>query len=279
MMPTNVVFGPVVGVRRARWSILFALAILLGLLPDRLPAEQPQRELRVHLAAFVNWDYRDRQKLRGWMATATVVARSLALWHPRGFHQELVTNGDPAQLSRFFASLPGEGECDLSVVYLASHQSRDTFWHFTQGTAADWGALLRGVPRHPRRLIVLDACFAARVREHPAWREMLPGTWLFTCGPSEEVFEVSVRRRRPLDLSRRHPEATHWLEAQLGPDWDGRISFAGFIWACAFLETPAPPRTREDWNAFFRRCETMAHDVEALGVRRFASEISHVESP
>ncbi len=222
------------------------------------------------LDAFVNWDYRWNLGIPGTVATERLIRETLEIWYPGGAGGRVLENGSADDLRLFLNSLPGQGESRFDLVYLASHQSKEGEWKFTRGEVASWSELLEGVapPRSSRRIVILDACYAEAIP--PEWRS-LPALTLFACSAEEETFEVILNRKQPVHFRKHYPGELAWIEEHFGSEWmrrDSRLSFLGFIWLRAFLETERAPEDLEDWKRFLLLCEEEAARFRASDERR-----------
>jgi hypothetical protein len=216
----------------------------------------------VKFSAAVNWDFPRLEKLDAWKNTATVIQRSLGRWHAREVRGIRVENTDRQAFRAFFTQVEKSGAGDWNFLYLASHQGRDGTWRFPRDEPQSWPQILAGMrtPANSARFVILDACFA-EAADRPTLLEGLGAAGiLFASSETEEIHEVNFRQRFPMDFSRRYPAEEQWLRNELGAGWNGRVSFLGFVWLRAFLATPDAPENLEEWNRFFRRCETLAHD-------------------
>jgi hypothetical protein len=232
-------------------------------------------DVKVCFDGFVNWDFHHRQRLRSWKTTALVIQRTLEFWHVQKRNHLLVENGSPETLRRFLHSLPGEQDCDLSFVYLASHQSPAGEWDFTQEKATLLNSILdeTKIRAHPRRIVILDTCYAAAVQREIPWQRKLAPTSLFASRGSEETPEVNFHSPQPVDFAYRYPAAFAWLQECLGKDWDGKISFLGFIWVQSFLLVRNCPADMKSWIDFMRRCQVVAQEFRKNVNRKSSSEI------
>ena len=257
-----------------RLLCLSFVASMAGAEETHSQAASPRPTTDFH--AFVNWDFHHRKKLKGWQATALAIQRSLAQWSPGRSTHRLVENGDPAALRGFLHALPARAGCELSIVYLASHQSPAGEWDFVQGKLESLNAILTAaaVPRHPARIVILDACFAEAVRRDVKWEREWGSPGLFAAGESEETQELDFRSPQPVDLRRRYPAASAWLRENLGPAWDGRLSFLGFVWVQTFVTTRIPPADMKAWSEFLRRCEQTAGEFRKNAGKRLASQVT-----
>lgn len=231
------------------------------------------------LDAFVNWDYRHRQKLKGWRNTAILIRKTLAEWSRGPEVGETVENAGPTALRGFLTQLDSRrGDGGMHMVYLSAHQSPAGEWEFPDRQKIAWEQLLAGMSLDPdpRRIIILDACHAEAVPDE--WRRKLVsrGFCLFASSPRELTFELIVNRRQPVWFEKRYPQELAWLEDHFGKKWlrkDSRLSFLGFVWLRAFLKTKTPPRTAKEWNLFLRTCEAEAEAFRRESSRRLSSTI------
>jgi hypothetical protein len=231
---------------------------------------------KVCFDGFVNWDFQHRQKLRSWKATALVIQRTLEFWYPRTRNHSLVENGSAETFRQFLHSLPREQDCDFSFVYLASHQSPAGEWDFTQQKSTLLNRLLDGtkIPAHARRIVILDACFAAAVQREAPWQQKLGPISLFASLASEETPEVNFHSPQPVDFAHRYPAAFGWLKDCLGKKWDGKISFLGFVWVQSFLMVKNRPADLKRWIDFMQRCQLVAKEFRENVNRKLSSEIT-----
>ena len=225
--------------------------------PDFHPVQAPA-SFRVNLDGLVSADYRDGKALTAWNATAIVIERALAAWYPSLTVRPHLADPSPEEVSRGLTNLPGPDAADLSIVYLASRQSSAGEWEFTRGGGlVSWGRLLGSsqAPVNPRRLVILDACYAAATLRFPEWRSRLAPLCLLAGTADELTYDLDFYSRRPVDFVRRFPRAAAWLKANMPPGWNGKMSFLGFIWLQAYLRTERAPTTAAAWAAFFRTCD------------------------
>ena len=232
-------------------------------------------EARTDFHGFVNWNFHHRKSLVSWRATATAIQRTLAQWYPGRSPHTLVENGSPAALGKFFHGLPAGSDCDFSIVYLASHQSPAGEWDFVTRQMEPLSRLATAsdIPGHPARIVIVDACFAAAVQRAAAWERAWRSGSLFAASDAEETQELNFRSPQPIDLRRRYPEAAAWLRENMGREWDGRLSFLGFVWVQTFVTSPAAPGDLKSWGEFLRGCEKTAKQFRENGDRRIASRI------
>ena len=111
------------------------------------------------------------------------------------------------------------------------------------------------------------------MESHPAWRGGFAPLTLHACAAREPTFEVNIKGRQPVNFGKRFPQSTAWLKKSLGKWWDGKLSFLGFTWAEAYVRTKSPPRTRDDWLRFLRRCEEAGRRYRTEVTRRLSSEV------
>ena len=164
------------------------------------------------------------------------------------------------------------------VVYLAARYTPEGAWKFTRSVddTVAWVDLLRNPPSaHSGRLVILDACHAGVVVKSAVWRKGLaPAATLLASAPDELTYEFDFTNCQPIDLPKRYPAATAWLQRNLPADWDGRLSNLGLAWALAFQTTPQPPQTLQDWQMFFWKCESEGQKLKIVLGSRHASTIS-----
>ncbi len=254
---------------------LVAGLVCLGLNTGTIGAAESHASQKADFHAFVNWDFRYRKKLKGWQATATAIQKTIEQWYPRRPTHTVAENGTPESLRRFLYSLPKQADCDLSIVYLASHQSPEGEWDFVQKKlqSIPMIAAESDIPKHSGRIVIVDACFAAALHQDPGWNRALQSSTLFASSASEETKELDFRSPHPIDLRRRYPAATAWLDRQLGKDWDGRLSFLGFVWVQTFVTSAVAPTDQKGWSEFLRRCEATAEKFRRDADKRLASRI------
>jgi len=235
----------------------------------------------VALHGFVNWDFWHRRKLKGWRGTETAIRKTLEQWYPGSAAHTLTENGTPDALRGFLHSLPARAECDLSVVYLASHQSPEGKWDFVQRKLEPLNTIVgeSGIPRHPARIVIVDACYAAALRQAPAWDREWRSLVLFAASADEETQELDFHSPQPVDLTRRYPAAAAWLNEHMGKAWDGRLSFLGFVWVQTFVTSKNAPVHQSGWSDFLRRCEQTADEFRRNTDKRLASRVAFSPLP
>ncbi len=237
--------------------------------------EEPVSTRTVCFDAFVNWDFHHRHKLRGCKATLEVVQRTLDSWRLHTQSHRVIENGAPEDLRQFLSELPGKEDCDIDLVYLASHQSRAGQWDFTQRKVLLFNQLLAQtkIPAHPHRIVILDTCFADAVHSQSVSYEKLAPVSLFASTASEETPEVNFHTPQPIDFAHRYPAAFAWLERSLGRKWDGKISFLGFVWVETFLAAERPPFEMPDWMDFLEKCQATAQEFRKRVSQRDSSTL------
>jgi len=264
----------IIGLRNC--LIPIALALLLTTGRFRLDAaEKDSAGPDVCFDGFVNWDFHHRQRLGGWKATAEVIQRTLDIWHLQRPTHSLVENGPPEALRQFLRALPRENSCDISLVYLASHQSPAGQWDFTQKKIVSLNSILdeTKISPHPRRIVILDTCFAAAVQRQIAPSEKFAPIFLFASTALEETPMVDFHTPQPVDFAHRYPAAFVWLKECLGKKWDGQISFLGFVWVQTFLTVKNRPIEIRDWIDFLKECQSTATQFRENVSRKSSSEI------
>lgn len=231
---------------------------------------------RVCFSGFVNWDFHHRRNLKSWKTTAIVIQRTLHLWYPQHMEGSIVENGSPEVFQQFLQSLPVEKDCGISLVYLASHQSPSREWDFTQKKVVLLDNLLERakVPPHAGRIVILDACYSEAVAHQPLWRQKLGPISLFASIASEETPEANFHSPQPVDFAHRYPAAYVWLKDCLGRNWDGKISFLGFVWLQTFLSEKSAPASLSEWVNFLQRCQSTAAEFRRKVSRSSSSEVT-----
>jgi hypothetical protein len=272
--------------RRRRRRTLFFMAFIAascGALGTAEPAVPPRHTSRItaDCSAAVNWDFARLPKLDAWRNTSLVIRKTMAQWYPPGISGRTIENAGRESLRGFFSVLSKSEASDWSIVYLASHQSRGGQWQFSNDPSASWAEILGGIQCPPKggRFVILDACFAEAADSDALISGTRAKGILFASARPEEAHEMDFERRFPIDAARRFPAESRWLRGVLGREWDGRISFLGFVWLRAFLATPGAPHSMEDWNAFFRLCENLAHEFRGGRGAALATTIHFVGSP
>ncbi len=118
----------------------FALAkLILGLAflaPWAAAAEPGAAPPSLNYASFVCWDYPQLPHLRAWKETERIVAATLTEGYPALGKLPRQENGSPDQLKDFLRKLPDAPD-QLTVVYLAAHQSPGGQWYFPDRSVID----------------------------------------------------------------------------------------------------------------------------------------------
>ena len=217
---------------------------------------QPSSDVRVVFDSFINVHYGRNRSLPGWKTTQAAIETTLKLWYDQVQVRQTVVDGTAADLEYFLRNLPGPEECDISVVYLGSMQSAGGSWEFANGNFANWRVLLAAAPpsKHPRRIVILDACHAEAVCHIPAWSERLGTITLLASGETELTYQFSPSALAPIDLQKHCPLAWTWAQAHLPPKWNKHISFLGVMWAETTAKTAFPPTNTLGWEKFLDAC-------------------------
>jgi hypothetical protein len=212
-----------------------------------------------------------------WQASAKAVAAAFKAWFPQA-DVSLTGGATAAELREYLASVPADTDAPLAVVYLSAHVQKDGRWRMSGGKPALWQDLLAeaDMPPHRGRIVLLDVCHAARVAKSITGLCGADGAVLAAADAGERTYALNTTRRQPVDLRKRFPAAVDWLRTALGQEWDGRISYLGFVWVLAFLETPAPPRSRTEWHEFLHECERISDEFPRRRARRLTS---HIHTP
>ncbi len=238
-----------------------------------LPTVQPQPDVRVAFDSFANIHYGRMRSLYGWQTTQSAVAATLRQWYADVQTRQTVTDGTPAQLKTFLEHLPAAADCAVSVVYLGSIQSADGQWVFVNGQRASWRDLLAAdIPPHPCRIVILDACSAAFVRQLPAWSKLATLT-LLASDEGELTYDFFPSQLHPIDVQQRLPLAYAWGQTYLPSGWNKHISFLGLMWMQSAAMTAAPPADVSGWQRFFDLCGQNAADFARTHGRRWGSTV------
>jgi hypothetical protein len=262
-------------------GLLFVLSSTGGSDASEVPSRSAVSRPAVDFHGFVNWDFWHRRKLKGWMATARAIQGTLDQCYPGRSAHTVMENGTSGALNGFLHSLPTRTESELSVVYLASHQSPEGKWDFVQRKLEPLSTIAgdSNIPGHPVRIVIVDACYAAAFRRDPVWERAWQSSFLFAADADEETQELNFRSPQPVDLGRRYPAATAWLNQHMGKGWDGKLSFLGFVWVQAFVTSKGVPVSQDGWREFLRRCEQTAREFRQNADRRLASSVTFVPLP
>ena len=258
----------------ARASLLLALGIVFAMTP-RACAESISSQPALGYGSFVCWDYARLPQLRAWKETEKIIATTLAEADPdlqRLPHEE---NGAPGQLTDFLRKLP-DVPGQLTIVYLAAHQSPGGQWYFPDGSVADWGTLLADLPRlrNPNRIVLLDCCYAQAASQWPDWPQKVAPACLFASPADQVTPDLFVFWRRPVDWTEIFPGASRWLRQHRVDSSDERISFFGLVWLEAWTRAPSPPRTMSDWNNFGQAMAQIARQASTRIHAKYVSDIS-----
>lgn len=205
--------------------------------------------------ALVLSQYEKREDLLGWENTCRVIQATL-----RPTASIVERNVGPQGAKDFFAGLPATGPV---VVYLAAHQSPEGWWEFPDGKQVSFVSLLEGGRSGKGPLLILmDTCHADAVAHGTAWKPFGTAAVLSAAGASEKTWELRLFSRRPMDFEARFPREMAWLRQELGAQWDGRLSFFGFVWLRVFLDSPSLPDSPEGWEAWAKRMQSEARALE-----------------
>ena len=183
-------------------------------------------------------------------------------------------NGPPEALREFLQTLPSDDRCDINLVYLASHQSRAAEWDFTQRKVVSLNSVFSEtkIRWHPRRIVIFDTCFAAAAQLQIGSDKQFAPILLFASTAFQETPMVNFHTPQPVDFARRYPAAFVWLKECLGPKWDGKISFLGFVWVDTFLALKNRPAEVRDWIGFLHQCQSTATEFRRTVSRKSSSE-------
>jgi len=230
---------------------------------------------RVCFSAFVNSSFRRRQKLTAWKTTALAIRRTLEIWYPEHLTCSFVENGPPETFRQFLHGLPAGKDCGISLVYLCSHQSPAGEWDFPEEKLLPLDTLLgdAGIRENSRRIVILDTCFAAAAGNQSLWRKLAPLS-LFASQATEETPEANFHSPQPVDYAHRYPAAYTWLKTTLGREWDGKISFLGFVWVQTFLQQKKAPHDIPGWLDFMEQCQATAAQFRQQVSKKSSSQIT-----
>lgn len=233
----------------------------------------PSPEIRVAFDSFTNIHYGKNRSLPGWQTTQTAIETTLTLWYDRLQVRQTVVDGTPADLKNFLFNLPKSDECDISVVYLGSIQGDSGDWEFTRGQRVNWRNLLAVAPppKHPRRIVILDACHAAAVSGIPDWSKRFAEITLLASNATELTYQFSPSALAPIDLQKQCPFAWAWGQTHLPLAWSKQISFLGVMWLETTAKTTLPPANTADWEKFFYICCQNAANFRQSVSRRWSS--------
>lgn len=198
--------------------------------------------------AWVADGYIHRDPLRGWIATAHLMAREA------GPSATVHTGGTASELKSFLAAHRSQS----AVIYLAAHHHSDGTLDLPRERSVRWANVW---PQQGTEhwTVILDLCHAEAALPHiPA------GCHLTTSASAEVAWEISLASPRTAPLSERERTALLTrLRSQLPPTWDGRLSAWGLGWA---LTGPAPfPASASAWQ---QRLHTARTQLQNLRPRR-----------
>jgi len=238
-----------------------------------LPSVQPRTDVRIAFDSFTNIHYGKMRSLYGWQTTQYAIKTTLQQWYVDVQNRQAITDGTPAQLKSFLENLPTAADCAVSVVYLGSIQSADGQWVFVNGDRASWRDMLTAdIPAHPFRIVILDVCNAAIVRQMPAWRKLATIT-LLASNENELTYDFSPSSLRPVDSEKYYPMAQAWGQSYLKPGWNKHISFLGLMWMEAAAKTNSPPADKTGWMRFFALCGQNAAVFQQTISQRWGSTL------
>lgn len=219
---------------------------------------------------LLNTDYSHRP-LEGWKNTGEVIGKTLEAWYPELKKTSPCNNPSQENAQRFFNDIVATTE-NAQIIYLASRQTKNGEWEDVKG--GEWSlesVLPKNTSPHAARIVLLDACYAEKIAEQNKWREFAPLV-LYAANKNQLTFELNVGSRQPIDIQKRYPQSYQWLEKNMPSDWNQRISFFGLMWLEAWLKTPTPPQSKEDWRAFFETAKQVSQEF-AEHHPRLASEL------
>ena len=247
-----------------RWSALLSAVLVLvgcGSVEVTEPvAVTPQGGVRVAFDSFVNVGYERDRSLPGLAITRDAIAVTLGLWYEQIVVRQSVIDGTPADLEGFLRDLPGPEQCDISVVYLGSIQTDTGGWEFVNGDIVYWRDVLASSlsTAHPCRIVILDACHAAAVRDIPVWSQQFATVTLLASDRDEKTYQFEPVRLMPVDLQKHYPAGWSWAQTYLQPHWRRHISFLGVMWAETAAHAAQPPADAAGWTTFFDACSQNA---------------------
>lgn len=188
--------------------------------------------------AWVAEGYSRREPLRGWHDSARLMG---ADWGGG----EVRSGATAAQLRGFLQGIAGRE----AVVYLAAHHEPEGMLDLPEDGRVAWREVWpeSGTGRWT---VVLDICHAEAALAH------LPTApfWITTSAAEEKAWELRLFSPRTNPLGRSQRSVLEALRAQLGPQWDGRISTWGLGWKLSSTgEGGVPPSTPACWEARVRR--------------------------
>jgi hypothetical protein len=226
-------------------------------------------------ASFVCWKYTALPPLPAWKETESIIATTLAESFPTLRTLDRRENGSPQVLKSFLAQLPDAAD-QITVVYLAAHQTPSGRWVFPDRSAASWGALATGLPilRAPNRIVLLDCCHARSASLWPGWSAKIAPASIFASPENARTPDLFVFRRQSVDCEALFPKAVPWLRRHHIDDLDQRVSFFGMVWLETWLNQSAPPRSLGEWKNLAQAMAARAGQVEGQVRTDEGSEIS-----
>jgi hypothetical protein len=256
------------------WVFLGWVGATLVAEPDGAVPKSPP----VEFYSFINVNYRHLPKLRGWQTTRDLVADSLNASGLVG--QRHRVDGTSQDLRTFLERLPVPARGTVQVIYLASQQSADGAWEFTNKERVSWKELLSSsrklAPEQGMRIVLLDSCYARVAADLPAWKEWASLT-LCAAEVGEVTWEIDFDKRQPRDFRVRLRDVWNGLQRYYGDKkWSHRVSFMGAIWLETQFRGGNVPSGIEGWNEFFLQCVQNAEEFQRMHGRGFASTLSVV---
>ena len=230
---------------------------------------------RVAFDSFVNFNYNKYRSLPGWLTTRTAIETTLHLWYDQVNFRQNIANGTPEGLKAFLLALPGPEECDISVIYLGSIQDGAANWEFVNGNTVNWHHLLaeEKLPMHPCRVVILDSCHAAAVRNIPAWTQRFASVTLFASDASELTYQFYPASLLPIDVQNRFPITWAWSQKYMPPGWSKNISFLGLVWIETVSNINLPPADKRGWTEFFKVCNQNSEKFRLTTGGRWGSTV------
>jgi hypothetical protein len=255
-------------------TLLLVLCVALAV-PPSAPAEPGTPAPVLGYASFVCWDYARLPQLRAWKESEKIIATTLAEAYPGLQKLSREENDSPGQLQDFLRKLP-DAPGQLTVVYLAAHQSPAGQWYFPDGSVADWGTIMAGLPKLKSVgcIVLLDSCYAQAASQWPDWPDKIAPECLYASSANEVTPDLFVFWRRPVDWAELFPGASRWLRQHHVDDSDERISYLGLVWLEAWTKQPSPPRTLADWNNLAQAMTEISRRASTQIHAKFVSTIS-----
>jgi len=228
-------------------------------------------------ASFVCWNYPQLPKLLAWKETEKVIAATLTESYPGLQKLPRQENGSPGELNDFLRRLPDAPD-QITLVYLAAHQSPAGQWYFPDHSVVDWGSIMAALPKlkNPRRIVLLDCCYASAAGRWPDWTQKIAPACLLASPGDRPTPDLFALRRRPVDWAVLFPGASLWLRQHHFVDSDERISFFGLVWLEAWTKEASPPRNWNEWSQFAQTMTQIAHHASTRINANSVSEITSV---